>query len=281
MDSLKSDTAPLAAGMALTAEDGDAWARLLDQAGACGKAVAIPPRYLEHSTMDFAYTVQAAHTARVLARLGGQRIGYKVGGTTPEMLKRMGLQAPWRGPLLSARTFDSGASVPAGLFTIGIFEAEIGVRMGRDIGGPGAPPSRAELRDAIDMMFPAIEIADLRMAGGGSGAGAPAVVADLGAAGAWVRGDAFADWRSLDLAQLGVTLSRNADVVREGRGAGVLGDPLYPVELLLADLAEQGLGLRAGEFVSTGSFAMPYPMPGPGLYKADFGSFGSVSLELT
>lgn len=155
----------------------------------------------------------------------------------------------WRAdrPRFSAQIKDSPGRFERAQFLACIVEAEVAVRLAADLDGT-REPTRAEVLDAIDAVFPAVEIADSRYQGWAQ-ASAAAIYADLGYAGAWVRGAPCAAWRELDLVALPVTLSLDGVVMRQGSGANVLGDPLHALALAAPQLARQGRALRAADLV--------------------------------
>lgn len=249
-------------------------------AGEFNRPVALPTNFAERCSPGQARALQAMHQKRLIERIGGQAIGIKLGGTTTAALSALGLDSPFTGPLLSARHHASPARVARSDFNVCVIEAEIAVRLGRDIAPRASVPSPEELLDAIDAMYPAIEIADSRLLNWAS-ARACEIVSDLGYAGAWVQGEACEAWRTLDLETLAVSLSCDGEVVRNGSGALVLGNPLRALGLTVAALGRQGQGFKAGTLISTGSCTPPWPTARGGHIVADFGPLGQVSLELT
>lgn len=224
-----------------------------------------------------AYAMQAEHLRQMLAEGDDAVVGAKLSVTNEAMLERLGLRAPLIGPILRSRHHHSGVTLPRGAFMVCIIEAEVGFHLGRDIEGT---LSREELLDAIDAVFPAIEIADSRYACWAE-APAQAIVADLAYAGAWVRGKDCVQWRELDLSALPVRLSRDGTLAREGHSSAVLGDPLQALVRAVAGAAQHGRVLRAGTVVSTGTCTAPWPLDGGGHLCADFGPLGRVELTLS
>jgi len=215
----------------------------------------------------------------MFAGTGGEIVGFKIGGTTEAGLQRLGLNCPFTGPIFSARRHRSGARLRRDQLIVCIVEAEVGVTLTRDVTPHSGVPNRGELLYLIDALCPAIELADSRLADWSSAAAA-AVVADLGFAGAWVQGEPCADWRGIDLIDHAVSLQVDGEVLRRGTGATVLGDPLRSLQLVLADRVARGESVRAGQWISTGSWTAPLPLPGKGRLHADFGALGSVHVEL-
>lgn len=264
----------------MSADEADAIVDSLLKARECHRPAALPAGFAERCSLEQAYALQATHQTRLIERIGGHKIGIKLGGTTTAALSALGLDSPFTGPLLSARRFASPARVSRDAFHVCVIEAEIAVRLGRDIAPCSGVPSPEELLDAIDAVYPSIEIADSRLHNWAQ-AGACEIVTDLGYAGAWVQGEACAGWRTLDLCSLAVSLTCDGEVVRQGSGSLVLGNPLHALGLAAAALGRQGLGLQAGTLVSTGSCTPPWPTAGGGQIVADFGPLGQVRLELT
>lgn len=268
-------------GQVLGEAECQALVEALLRAGRDRRPLALTPDFAMRCPPDLAHALQARHLQGLLAAIGGEVIGIKLGGTTDGALKALGLAAPFTGPILSARTQASPARLARDGFIVGIVEAEIGLRLARDLPASPQVPSREALLDAIDAVFPAIEIADSRLQSWAT-SGAAAIVCDLGYAGAWVLGAACPRWREIDLRQLSVNLTCAGVTVRSGSGQLVLGDPLHALSLVLAERGKRGLGLAAGTVVSTGSCTAPWPLPpdARGPLVADFGALGQVRLDL-
>lgn len=252
------------------------WIEGLRQAARTGVPWDVDPTTLA-CDLDEAYALQAEHLRQVLAERDDAVVGAKLSVTSAPALERLGLRAPLIGPILRSRRHTSGATLPRSDFMVCVVEAEVGFRLGRDIEGS---LSREELLDAIDAVFPAIEVADSRYARWAE-APAPAIVADLAYAGSWVRGADCANWRELDLRALPVRLHRDGELAREGHSSAVLDDPVSALGRALAEAARHGRVLRAGTLVSTGTCTAPWPLDGGGHLSADFGPLGRVELTLS
>ena len=68
-----------------------------------------------------------------------------------------------------------------------------------------------------------------------------------------IVGPSVPAWQQLALANLPLEVRVDGTTVYRGRGGHPLGDPLLPLVWLANHLGQQGRGLRAGEFVTTGS----------------------------
>ncbi len=241
--------------------------------------LSLPADFARRCSLEQAGEIATLHVARLLELGGGTVAGAKLGATNPELMARLGLSKPFSGPLLSTGLLPSPARVERGDYLLCVIEAEIAVRFARPVAAAAGTPSREELTGAIGEIFPVIEIADSRLAGFPAQPPA-AITADLGFSGSLVTGAPVADWRGIDLAQATATLSVNGEEVRQGAGSAVLGHPFDALAQYVAERAEAGRGVAAGEIVSTGTWTAPYlGQPGDRIV-ADFGPLGRVELEL-
>lgn len=220
------------------------------------------------ATMAGAYDVQDALVERLSTAGAGLRIGHKIALTTPQMRAFVRHDDSIAGQVLAGRVFASPARVSTAPALHFGFECEIAFRVGRDT-DPGAPPTTREAMSAyIDAAAPAFELIDDRNADYarfGADGGAPA--RSLAADNAWndgaVIGPWVADWRGLDLGAACGVARINGNEVGRGHGRDVLGHPLDAMLWIARHLASRGQGLRAGEFVITGSLVTSkFPRPG-------------------
>lgn len=257
--------------------DRDDVVRALLSARQAHRPVPMPAALGEGLTASDAYELQRLHAEAILARFGGRVLGTKLGGGDMAELAALGLTGPIRGPIFSAFTHDSPARLAREEFLVCAVEAEIAVLIADDIGGHPDLPERDVLVRAIGAVIPSIEIADSRYADHDR-CPAPAVLADLGYAGAWVRGAPVTDWKDIDLRTLPVQLLANGVEVRRGTGARSMGDPLEALSVMIADLGRDGQRLRAGQVVSTGTCTLPYLARRGETLLADFGPLGQVAV---
>jgi 2-keto-4-pentenoate hydratase len=232
------------------------------------------PAGAKPATLEEAYAAREQLVPRWLAHLGGHVIGYKIGCTSASAAEYLGLSGPFYGNLFSALTFDSPVRLPASRFFQRVIESEFAFRIGCDL-APGA--SRREIEDAIDGVIPGIEIADSRYTSWRT-MGAFALIADAACHGGWIRGPLYRNWRDIDLAAQRVELHANGKLVGSGSGAAVLGHPLNALEWLVQMLGGKRIGLKAGEFITTGVTTETYLGEAGDRIHADFGPVGSVEL---
>ena len=232
------------------------------------------------ATPDEAYECQDRMVERLVSHYGGHVIGYKIACTNAVAQRFLNTPEPFYGRLLSSSTFESPASLPAGDFSMRIIESEFAFQFARDLPPADHALGPEEIADALAGVLPGIELVDSRFTSWTS-VGLPSLIADNACHGAWIKGALIRDWRDLDLAAQAVTLSVNGAVIQRGAGSAVLGHPLNALEWLVHRLHARGMGLAAGEYVTTGVTTDIYDaQPGDHL-RADFGPVGSVELTLS
>lgn len=186
------------------------------------------------------------------------------------------MSEPVAGFLLDTTVYRTGAEVPTELLISPRMEPEIGFPLREDLKGPGVTVARA--LQATAGLMPASEVVDWRIKDWK--ATALDVAAD--SAGGWglVLGGALTPVCDVDPRRIGVSLSRNGDVVSTGTGAAALGNPAGVLAWLANRLATLGLGLRRGHIVITGSLVRAEPAAPGDVFVADFSQLGSVTIRL-
>ncbi|MBI1245453.1 MAG: 2-keto-4-pentenoate hydratase [Alphaproteobacteria bacterium] len=217
----------------------------------------------------------AIHAAA--ARLPGHEVtGWKVGNINAEQQAKSGIPAVTCAPLLAPWTKASPARYEHAKFLTPKIECEIAFALGRDLPARKTPYSREEVADAVAAVHPAIEIVDIRLAGGYASAPVEAL-ADCMASGGFVPGPACRDWRKLDLGKVEMVLKADATEVARAAGAVILGNP-FEALVLLANNPPPWTTLSAGQIVTTGSCTVPFAFDKPGTFVADYGALGAVTV---
>ena len=252
------------------------------------RAIAAWPAHWQPADVDEASRLQAA-VAAGSANIGG----WKIAAVTDAQRAALGVPRPLGAPVLAAwlrATPGASAGEPVATFSVRDFivpklECEFAFELAHDLPPrPGRPYTRSEVEAATGPMRLAIEVVDSRLP---RGSGALAELADCFNNGALICGPSIEQWRSLAFAQIGIRLHASHDAeegeARElalGSGAAILdGDPFGTVVMLANVPSEPGVGLRAGQIVTTGSCTGAPALPGPGLYRAEFAGLGSVSVR--
>ncbi len=214
--------------------------------------------------------------------LGGMaRAGWKVGATSQIAQQRLGLAEPATAPVWKPECLDSPCAVamPADQFTS--VESEFAFRFDGDLAPRDEPYTMDEVLAAVGAVIPAIEVVGSRFAGGFTDIGAERLICDMVANKGWVSGTPHEDWRGRDFAGHAVSLARNGAVIAEGSGAEVLGDPFNVLVWTANHLSVRGIGLAAGEIVSTGTCTGIQPVEAGDVMVADFGDLGAVEVAFS
>jgi 2-keto-4-pentenoate hydratase len=202
---------------------------------------------------DFAtaYADQIGVAQAWLGRLGGSLSGYKVACTNEVAQRLLGVDAPFYGRLFSATIWDSPVVLDASDFFMRVIEPEFGFQMATDLEPRAAPFTTEEVAAAVGALLPVVEIVDSRYEEW-TKVGARALIVDNACHGGWVRGRPNADWQTINLAVHPVRFFLNGTEVAFGTGAAVLGHPVNALTWLANMLRENGIGLTANDYVSTG-----------------------------
>jgi 2-keto-4-pentenoate hydratase len=237
----------------------------------------LPPS-VRPQTAGPAYACQDALVRKLIQHYGGHGIGYKIACTNVTAQRQLNVDGPFYGRMMSAFCFDSPARIAPGQFFMRVVEAEFAFLMARALPRRSQPYEPAEVAEAVAGVLPGIEIVDSRF-DDWTTIGAPSLIADNACHAAWVKGSLTSDWRGLDLAAHSVRLTANGKLHREGSGRAVLGHPLNALAWLANQLSSQGLGLEAGQYVTTGVTMEVYMGEQGDRIRADFGPLGVVSLD--
>jgi len=239
--------------------------------------VAIAPFTDEDPTLGMAdgYAVQAELTRMILDD-GDRIIGYKVGLTSKPMQRMIGVDSPDYGPVLGSTIYSDGQSVSMGRFIQPKIEAEVIAVMGSELRGPGVTVTDAAR--AIAGVSASMEIVDSRFADWRIKLAD--TVADLASNGAAAVSSRLVPLSEVDVRLVGMTLTRNGELVDTGAGAAALGDPIAVVAWLANTLGEHGIALEPGHLVMTGALHAAVPMKAGDVFRAEFDRLGPVSVRV-
>lgn len=205
--------------------------------------------------------------------------GWKIGATGAAPQKALGLSQPFIG-FIRAANVDTGATTYAFAdLNRPIIESEYAYRLKQDLPAQDAEYTRDEVEAAIGSLIIGMEVPLSRL-GPDHGLGPLALVADHGGTGRFVIGAEYEDWKGIDAVNQDVVLTFDAAEAGRGTGEAMMGDPVNAVVWFANHMSGKGVGLKAGQFVSTGSCTGVIPAPGPTVAIADFGPEGKVELTL-
>ena len=226
-------------------------------------------------TMADGYAVQSELTRLLLAD-GDAIVGYKVGLTSKPMQQMIGVDSPDYGPVLASTVYRDGDAVPMDRFIQPKIEAEIVFVLGDALTGPGV--TVVDAARAVAGVAAAVEIVDSRFADWRIRLAD--TVSDLASNGAVATSSRLVPLDGLDPRRVGMTLTRNGQLVDTGAGAAALGDPLAVVAWLANTLGSLGVTLEPGHLVMTGALHAAVPMAAGDVFRADFDRLGPVTVRI-
>jgi 2-keto-4-pentenoate hydratase len=231
----------------------------------------LPPECRPVSRAD-GYAVQAE-----VVRLSGQALaGWKIAATSVAGQQHINVDGPIAGCLLADRRVPEGAPISLADNRMRVAEAEFAFRLARPLRKRAEAFSVEEVLAAVESLHPAIEVPDSRYLDFAR-VGGPQLIADTACA-CWFMVGAAAPvvWRAVDLAAHQVIAYRNDEIVGEGGGFNVLGDPRMALTWLANERRIFGDGLGAGDVVITGTCVTPIAIAPGDRVGADFGVLGRI-----
>jgi 2-keto-4-pentenoate hydratase len=239
--------------------------------------VPIPPFTDDDPTLGMAdgYAIQRELIELLLAD-GDRIVGHKVGLTSKPMQKMVGVDSPDYGPVLASTVYRDGDTIPAGRFIAPKIEAEIVFVIGERLEGPGVTVTQAHA--AIAGAVAAMEIVDSRIADWRIKLAD--TVADLASNGAMATSSRIVPITDIDTRLVGMTLTRNGELIDTGAGAAALGDPVAVVAWLANVLGGDGVALEPGHLIMTGALHAAVPMTPGDVFRAEFDRLGPITVRV-
>ncbi len=266
---------------ALTDEEIRAEAELLDAAERERRQVRQTTTAYPHMTIDEAYRVQAAWLEIRLAR-GEQVIGHKIGLTSRAMQQAMNIDTPDSGVLTNAMAFSPGEPIAVADFCDLRLEVELAFVLSDDLSGTDLAID--DVLDATDFVTAAVELIASRTPrtdpATGRTRGVIDTIADNAANAGIVTGGHPVGSRDADLRWVGAIAYRNGVAEETGLAAGVLDHPANGIVWLARRYTEQGMSLRAGDVILSGSFTRPMAVAPGDEFRFDFGPLGAFAIPI-
>jgi 2-keto-4-pentenoate hydratase len=252
-------------------------AQSLADAWRTGRCIPLPPVDAGPASRAEAFAVQD----RMAELIGDRCAGWKVGAAVRAVQVMEGHDGPIIGRLMASRVFPNPGQVPAALFDGYKIESEFAFRFRDAV----LPRDRAWTRDDLvpNLVFHfGLEVAGTRYTPGDDRRKATSVdtIADNGSGGAYVVGAGIDDWQGMDFDAL--TIDARVDG----------GEPIHvftgefrrdPVDILVETvngLSARGIGLAAGDLLTTGALTLPTPLHGGQTYVARFGDLMTLSVKV-
>jgi 2-keto-4-pentenoate hydratase len=224
------------------------------------------PKDLQPVTMDEAYVVND-----VMSLAYEEIGGWKIGAPSPEA-------APSYAPLPKAWIWPNGVRLCKVSHRYRGLEAEIAFLLGEDLPPRDTAYTRDEVIAAIASCHPAIEVLE-------SGLVDPVAAnklskdADLQMHGGLVYGAAIPNWKDIDFTKEHVTLSIDGAVRVERTGSNTSGDFLRLLPWLANEGSTRTEGLRAGDWITTGSWTGNVQAIAGASVDVQFATAGRVELK--
>jgi 2-keto-4-pentenoate hydratase len=220
------------------------------------------PAALKPADKEAAYAIQH----RIAASFTGIG-GWKVGSQGPDAPPLCGA-LPLSGVVASPATLSSATHVLRGI------EAEVSFRMGADLPPRDTAYTRAEVVAAIAAAHPAIEVLESRYLN------ADAVdpltnLADTQSHGGFVYGPGVANWQGIDFGHEMVEQFVDGELQMSRTGCP-MGDMIRLVVWLANEGAAWAGGLKAGQFVTCGSWTGKSSVGPKAKVRVKFPSLGEV-----
>jgi 2-keto-4-pentenoate hydratase len=228
------------------------------------------PVGLQPATLDEAYFVQDM-MAVAYDGVGGWKVGAATADSTPIFAPMPKIWIAASGAVLS--------HLPGGeQWRYRGLEAEIAFLLGDDLPPREAPYSREEVVAAIASCHPAIEVLESGLVDP-MAAARMSMLADLQMHGGFVYGPPVTDWQAIDFTKETVSLAVDGAVRVERVGSNTSGDLMR----LLPWLANEGTartdGLKAGDWITTGSWTGNVQASAGSSVDVRFGTAGRVELR--
>ena len=202
---------------------------------------------------------------------GARPAGWKAGGPSDKV-------TPTAAPIPPERMLRSPASVQASaLHMIGV-EAEVAFCLARDLPPRSRPYSERSIAAAIGEVLVTIELCGSRLEGWRETSGLWKL-ADFQSNSALVVGSGTKDWQKVDFTAQQCEF-RIGERVATARGSHPYGNPVRLLPWLVKHAAQRGLGLRAGDIITTGAWTGLEAAQAGDTIVARFPGIGEATLKI-
>ena len=228
----------------------------------------------EGFSIEDAYKVQMENCLKK-QKEGKRIVGKKIGLTSLPMQKMLGVFEPDYGQLFDSMLI-SDRTVSQSSYLLPKAEGELAFVMKEDISGPQVTPW--EVLQAVDYVFPSIEIIDSRVRDWKIKI--EDTVADNASSGSFVIGDRYCSPREIDMLSTGMVFIKNGEIISTGTTAEVMGSPVNAVCWLINKLAVFGVGVKKGEIILSGSLTAAIPFAVNDVIEVVFDRLGPTSFRV-
>jgi 2-keto-4-pentenoate hydratase len=221
-----------------------------------------------------AYEIQLINIRQRIAE-GARVVGHKVGLSSKVMQQMMGVDEPDYGHLLDDMQVFEDTPVKAGKYLFPRVEVEVGFILSADL--PGAECTEDDVLAATEALVPAIELIDTRIKDWQIKI--CDTIADNASSAGFVLGAGRVRPADIDVKGIDAKLTRNGELIAEGRSDAVLGNPVTAVAWLSRKVESFGVRLKKGDIVLPGSCTFAVDANPGDEFVADFAGLGAVRLS--
>lgn len=251
-------------------------AEKLQQANKTKVQIEAPSKVYPELTIKEAYSIQLYNIAERVQKDNGI-VGKKIGLTSKAMQDSLGVDEPDYGILLEDMVIPSDNPVIKSDQVIQPrVEGELAFILKKDLEGPNVTVE--DVLDATESILASIEIVDSRVKNWNITI--RDTIADNASSAFYVLGKNKLDPKEAERINVEMSLYKNGELINEGTGADVLGDPAYCVAWLANKLHEYDIKLEAGEVVLAGALSAAIAAePGDKFTCRFTEGFGEVSVK--
>lgn len=230
-------------------------------------------RRFDNYTVEDAYGIQAEVTKLKMDK-GRKIIGKKIGFTSEKLRQQYGVNEPDYGMLMDDCILMEHESLCIDQLIWPRVEAEIAFVLNRDLDKPNITVS--DVICATEGIMPAIEIVDSRFENWQ--VNVADTIADNAANARILLGGTMRPLSDFDLRYIGLTVSKNGQLMDSATGSAVFGNPIHAVVWLGNKLYELGAPLKKGEIIMSGSFTPVFDIKKGDYVEAVFDRLGRISV---
>ncbi|WP_028784779.1 2-keto-4-pentenoate hydratase [Thalassobacillus devorans] len=226
-------------------------------------------------TVEDAYRIQSLWGKLAGAR-GDRMIGWKMGLTSHAKQESVGVNEPIYGRLTQSMEVAERKLTLNGLIHPRV-EPEVAFVMKEKLKGENFTPR--DIWAATDFIMPAVEVIDSRYKN--FSFTLEDVVADNASSSKFFLGDQAYSPYHTSLSDMTVKLIKNGEIVQSGSGSAVLGHPVRSIIELANMINRFDLAIEPGMVILTGGITEAVTVHDGDDIKVDFGTLGSMELNVT
>jgi len=226
-------------------------------------------------TIDEAYSIQNKLLKQRLKENNTVKTGLKLGLTSKAKQEMMGVDEAIIGELHADMLAYEWEPLDCSFLIHPKIEPEIAFFLNEDIQGENI--TETDILQATKYVAPAFEVIDSRYKD--FKFTLLDIIADNCSSKKCIVGSQLNLTKSIDLSNIGVTMSKNGKVEQTGSSAAVLGHPFKAMAWAANTLERKGGNFEKGDIVLSGAISEAIPIKSGDTIIADFNNLGSVSLS--